>query len=340
MISYGKDFGGAELCSYSLAKEFSDENNSDLFICSERKFPSIDKVKWIKKRVLTLLRFLFLNRKNIEYVFLVNTLSAIYSPFLKLMGFKLIYLMHDDYSMQTRKRKVCYRIGQFYSDIVVFPSKYSYSAVDHICRGNRHIIYNKIKLKREKVRIPDLNLEIKVLNVGRIERNKNQLLALKILSEVKRITSLFDIGVCFLGQVTDIEYKNELILFAEENNIKIRFDVSKPDRVKSFYLQSDLVIHSSNIECLPTIVIESIINGVIVFSTDVGGTREIISDEFLLKPHSVKENADKISGFLLKIRDSKNNDLLDKSLTELQSLTISNFSNIASGKILSEIVQR
>lgn len=339
LINYSKDFGGAEYCSLSLAQRFSRYSGDELYYCSYKSIPSENESVWIKKNIF-LIFFLLKNFKKINCIFLVNTLSAVYAPFLKILGYRLVYLMHDDYSKQTKKRKFCYRIGQLFSDIVVFPCRYSLSSVEHIDGPNKIVAYNKFNIAPKSVSVPFVHKQVRVLNVGRVEENKNQRLTLEIAALLKEKLDLSTVNVVFLGSVTDECYKNSLLQFASEKQLIISFESCDKNDVGLYYSSADLVLHTSNIECLPSVLIESVLAGVLVFSTNVGGASEILPTEFILESKEVEVNANIIEKRLLALLASEDNRRdFRKEYTTLQTSIYNKFCSAANDKEIYELIQ-
>jgi len=88
----------------------------------------------------------------------------------------------------------------------------------------------------------------------------------------------------FYGSVSEgyEDYKKELDSMIDKYNLKDKVIWHGfVENVKEAYKNIDITILPSKSEGLPRVVIESLANGIPVVATDVGGVKEIITDEYL-----------------------------------------------------------
>jgi glycosyltransferase involved in cell wall biosynthesis len=144
-----------------------------------------------------------------------------------------------------------------------------------------------------------LNNCFKILNIGNLSVLKGQLLLVQAILTDKLKEK--KIKVIFLGDAVykkDLAYKENLDNLIKLNNStdKFFFCGYQPDPEK-YIINADLIIHCPTIDdCLPMVILESLIHGKIVLATNVGGIPEIIREGFngfLCEPNK-EDLADKI----------------------------------------------
>lgn len=295
-ISSSRNAGGAEICSMDLVINALGLNKVPPILHVISKFrPSLIlnssnqqqeiihkkfSIKYILLFIISNIRF----RHNTT-VFSVNTLTGIYNLIFYIFGFDVYYLLHDDYSKQTKKRKFIIILASLFSKRIICPCVYSKDKLPRFIKKKTRVIFNRVNFKPvvnpdEKSNIE--KNEIIIINVGRIEKNKNQLGFLKVVNSInKYYESKKKLRVRLVGDISDIGYFSELERFATEHDIKIEHvQVERKDMPK-IYSNSDLLIHTSKIECLPTVLIEAVSSGIPVFASDVGGVKEILHSDFI-----------------------------------------------------------
>lgn len=112
----------------------------------------------------------------------------------------------------------------------------------------------------------------KILNIGRLEKQKDQM---TLINAIKLVRKHRDIKLTIIGHGSEYEnLNNEIIRFKLKKNIKILRKISNP---KKFYLNSDLLISSSIYEGFPNVIVESLCYGVPVISSNCkSGPKEIL----------------------------------------------------------------
>jgi glycosyltransferase involved in cell wall biosynthesis len=110
--------------------------------------------------------------------------------------------------------------------------------------------------------------------IGRLDREKNAKLAIKLFSEVKRYR-----GNIFLLIFGSGEEEDEIKNFVLENELKNISFLGYIKNAESYMKYLDIIILTSNSEGMPMVLWEAMKNGVPFFSTNVGGIPEIVENE-------------------------------------------------------------
>lgn len=120
------------------------------------------------------------------------------------------------------------------------------------------------------------NSSIKILCVATFTPYKNQL---EILKSIKRCVSKgIRIDATFLGDCNGV-YGDTCKDYIDEHELKeIVHFMGRVKDVEEYYLTADVLIHASEIESLPGVIIEAMANKVLVITTAPGGVPEIIQD--------------------------------------------------------------
>nr|WP_297705410.1 glycosyltransferase [uncultured Butyrivibrio sp.] len=120
----------------------------------------------------------------------------------------------------------------------------------------------------------------RILNVGRISRQKNQLLLLKAF---KRIADKYpEYRLTIFGDVQEKDVYEEMTGFVKNNNLEGRVEFpGSIDDIKSELEETTLFVLSSDFEGMPNSLIEAMAMGVPCISTDCpcGGSRMLIDNE-------------------------------------------------------------
>ncbi len=150
------------------------------------------------------------------------------------------------------------------------------------------IIYNTVRVPHFGVKIISEKLkEIKtgekiVGVVGNITRNKNQLLALKVMERLNSVDE--SIKLFFVGG-WDKKYKEEVERYMSEKKIKNVFFTGFVKDIREIYRKIHVLLITSYIEVNPLSAIESMAFGVPVVSTYFPGAEETIKAGFICGKH-------------------------------------------------------
>ena len=211
-----------------------------------------------------------------------NNISAIFIA--KLIGAKIIIRSNTSlhaYSKNILKRKIFSFFFKF-ADIIIVNSKAMIREMKILLNINSTHIYNPIEnisaiLKKSKV---NLKLKffkrntLKILTIGRLVKQKNQMLILKSLNQIK---DKINYKCIIIGTG---EEKYNLNKFIKEQNLKADVKIIKYQKnIYTYLRKSDLFILSSNYEGLPNVLLEALVLKKIIFSTNCPtGPAEILKN--------------------------------------------------------------
>lgn len=137
------------------------------------------------------------------------------------------------------------------------------------------LIYNSIRVSRKPLQLDGLQTPVNRFIIGFVGRLTEQKGLIYLLDAVPRI--LENLPQAQLWIIGDGPLRQNLQSSADQ--LRIASSVSfygKRDDVPDLLRQMDVFVLPSIYEGLPTVILESIANGVPVIATDIPGTREII----------------------------------------------------------------
>ena len=126
------------------------------------------------------------------------------------------------------------------------------------------------------------------VNVGRLYEAKNQILLVKAFEKILEDQS--DTDLFILG---DGPLKEELETYLKEHKLTQHiFMEGNVENVEQYLAEADAFVLSSNYEGLPLVILEAMASGLPIVSTDVGGVKDVVTDNGLLvEPHSIEKLA-------------------------------------------------
>ncbi|MPW44392.1 glycosyltransferase [Acinetobacter guerrae] len=226
---------------------------------------------------------------------LINLLSLLYKK-----KYKLINSEHGTYSSKLKfyKRMNFFRILNPQAELVTnvsVASCESYINANIVKREKIKLIYNGIDTKkyyfsqnvRDKIR-KTLNIDEKIKVIGYVGRLSTEKNVTNLIEAILRIHSI-NLKLIIIGDGPERENLERLV---SEKQLNDRvFFLGALTNVNEYYSAFDLLVLSSNTEGLPTVLLEAISSNCLVASTDCGGVKEILPDnyEFLAKPNSPEE---------------------------------------------------
>jgi len=197
----------------------------------------------------------------------------------KILGIPLIVRTgYNIYEFKVKENKSAL-VKLFYKYLTKFSLKYSDF---YIVTSNKDRIFiqKMADTKKNIIIIPNYVPKIhlnnadnrhinKIISVGRLEKQKNYHDLLKCFKE-----SQFEIDI-----VGDGSERNELIEFAEKENIKVNF-LGKLDfqNLNSLYKEYKIFISNSAFEGNPKTLLEAMANGCCIVATNIASHKEIIDD--------------------------------------------------------------
>jgi glycosyltransferase involved in cell wall biosynthesis len=267
-------------------------------------------------------------------VAIINGNKALYKQALKLNNGEFrIYVQHSDINdgQQSRfkrwVRKFLIKSLLHRVDLVVrvcdaaLPNAYA--------PGKIETIYNGVQIQKSVV-FKDIDIPIKLLMVGAINKNKNQRLAIEALTNIPN-AELTIVG-CGADKEELVELTKRLSL---DSQVKWVGFVEDPS---PYYRQAHLLLMLSKYEAFPYVVLEAMSNGVPVVAVPVGGVPEIIQtgeNGWLIDSYS----KDKLSNLINKI--SEDNDTYRTVSKEAVSTISTSFTKEKMiNKLLAEIAKR
>lgn len=132
-----------------------------------------------------------------------------------------------------------------------------------------------------KDRIINKNKNIKILLAGTIQIRKNQLNAIKAISILKKRG--YNVQLDLIGYESLIKdytelCKKEISVNNLHQVVKIHGFINEPQKFYNNY--SDILLCCSTDESMPQVILQAMASGVLVVSTEVGGIKEIVKDNY------------------------------------------------------------
>jgi glycosyltransferase involved in cell wall biosynthesis len=176
-----------------------------------------------------------------------------------------------------------------------------FSKIDFYYHGNVEVNHPK-ELNNDLIqKLSELRKQFLLIGyIGRLDREKNAKLAIKLFSEVKKYR-----GNIFLLIFGSGEEEDEIKNFVLENELKNISFLGYIKNAESYKKYLDIIILTSNSEGMPMVLWEAMKNGVPFFSTNVGGIPEIVENEkcgFVFDQNDFEDGLKK----LLKLIDDEN----------------------------------
>lgn len=147
------------------------------------------------------------------------------------------------------------------------------------------MIYNPVDISKYYKQVRDDN-KFTLINVGRQDKNKNQILILK--SMVQLIREGYNVNLILVG---DGECNQLLKQYVSEMNLNEYIEFTGiVDNVEYYLSKADVFVLSSKYEGLPIAILEAMSSRLPIISTNVGGIKDIVNDNgFLIKNNDVKD---------------------------------------------------
>ncbi|MCD4756712.1 MAG: glycosyltransferase family 4 protein [Arcobacteraceae bacterium] len=222
---------------------------------------------------------------------------------------------HIYHSIPQTYNKFTGFIEGFYDKILdkrlTFITDSNYCAKELLAKRNikslPKVIYNGTQPLNKK-KYTDFPI-LKLLIVGVLDSNKNQLFALKILSSL--IKKNYNIKLYIVGNEAEIGYENTLKSYVIKNNLieYVSFEGFQTN-LSNYYNECDILLLTSIIESFPTVILEAMSVGMPIISAQAGGVLEQIQigkngfvvaqddlDDFVQKIIFFIENKSRISEF-------------------------------------------
>lgn len=218
---------------------------------------------------------------------------------------KHVWYIHE---IGSGGQRFSYDIGEFQtlntisclSDGVFFNSMVTRSAYKKFINNDKFIgiLYPfKIKKNHASVKNPYRSNGIKLISIGHIKPQKDQ------LTSVKSIKKLLDRNIkcelILVGGIEDHDYYGQICDYIKDNGLEkyVNF-LGKRDDVDALIEHADIGIMSAQNEAFGRATVEIMSHGKLVIGADSGGTAEIIKDGhngYLFEPGQALDLATKIA---------------------------------------------
>jgi glycosyltransferase involved in cell wall biosynthesis len=133
--------------------------------------------------------------------------------------------------------------------------------------------------------------EIRLLSVGRLEAEKNPLMLAEVLARLNSDDRRWRLTVCGEGDL-ERPLAHRLAELGQAEHAELIGYVAFGEDLRSLYLDSHVLLHSSWTEGLPQVLLEAFAAGLPVVAADVGGIRAAVGEAALLvKPGDVSAAA-------------------------------------------------
>ena len=278
-------------------------------ICPKSNF-WINQNRKIKTLIcLILLVKNFFYKKIIILSFQSNVISIIFS---KIFNQRIIIRLNTSIKKYVKNNVLKYFFKYIYSqaDKIIVNSKIFKKEIHSVLRLNSTLIYNSYQKLKEK---KELNFfknfkGLKILNIGRLTDQKNQILLLKSLKILSNNNIKY--RCCIIGSGHE---KQKLEMYIRNNNLKkfIKL-VGYKKNAEKFLHKIDVFILSSKYEGLPNVLIEAQSRNIPIISSDCPtGPRELLLNGKLGDLFKVNDYK-KLSELIIKYYKNKN--LLKKKI--------------------------
>tara|TARA_Y100001970_G_scaffold234571_1_gene293043 strand:+ start:6657 stop:7766 length:1110 start_codon:yes stop_codon:yes gene_type:complete len=289
--------GGVEKNLYAISNHLADK--VDVTICTlskEKKNKFNRNIKFLSPKykinkninirlkyvfcLLTLFKFLIQNKNSLVFAFQANIYCILIC---KLLGISIIVRSNSSPTgwYHNILKKTLYKIIISKADIVIVNSLKFKKQMENKFKIKVKCIYNPLNKKeifyKSKKGIKDKFFKgkkyLKILNIGRLTEQKDQITILKALKVLRKKNIKFKALILGSG-VEESNLKNYIQNNNLKNFIKIKNFIENPFGIMS---QADLFILSSKYEGLPNVLLEASSLKKFIISTDCPtGPKEIL----------------------------------------------------------------
>jgi len=242
------------------------------------------------------------NNEKLIVSFQGNLFSILIGKILKVKILARANAAPSGWIFNSIKKKI-FGVVYSYADIIVVNSLEFKKEFKKFFNLNSACIYNPLD-KKKIYRLSKQNNNyfksdknvLKIINIGRIVEQKNQILLLKALNVIKE---KINFRVLIIGNGI---LKKNLVKFAKENNLNSKVKIINFQKNPYKYLsKSDVLIHTAKFEGLPNVLLEAQLLKKFIISSDCPtGPKEILCNGkagFLFKNGDYKELSKKIVYF-------------------------------------------
>jgi len=141
------------------------------------------------------------------------------------------------------------------------------------------VIHNGIRLEdsiSKKLALRPSHSKIRLIAIGRLDWQKNYETMLRVASMLKERDIDFHLSI--LGTGND-EYSQTLIQMTQDLGLANRVDwLGWQQDIESWLTESDIFLHTALDEACPLVLIEALLIGIPIVSSNAGGSAEVISN--------------------------------------------------------------
>ncbi len=263
----------------------------------------VKKSRIIKTLISAYLLFVyFFNKKSIILSFQSNVIAIFLS---KILNFKIIVRLNTSLEKYIKNNfsKVLYKFFYSLADRIVVNSYFFKKEIKKKLNLDSILIYNSQEKKKKKKKLIFFkNFKgLKILNIGRLTDQKDQITLLKSLKILLKKKVYFK--CCIIGEG---EKRKELLDYIDNNNLRSSVKLIGYKKNAEIYLDfSDLFILTSKFEGLPNVLIESQSKNIPIISSNCPtGPREILLNGTLGDLFDVG-NYKKLSELIINFRKNK-----------------------------------
>ena len=274
------------------------------------------------KAVLQLYKELNKFKPDIVHTHLMGCMYA--APWVITHKVKMLHTLHSIPQSENR-----YKIRKFVTTILFRTRKGIPVAISE---ENRELIAKYYGMKKDKIEMANNPVvtkryyhntkrdeDICLITVGRLSPEKNQKLLIKVINRLKNLYPTIKLII-----VGDGEEKGNLELETVRYDVKenVIFTGRVVD-VENYLCNADIFVMSSLYEGVPLSILEAMAAGLPVVSTDVGGIKDIVTDNGILVP---SEDSLAMEEAILKLinNPSLREEIGKKSLLNVQKYDVKN----------------
>ncbi len=241
------------------------------------------KKKTLLRQFLALLRYVFANRPRT--LFLHSFYPSVFGiglvlvcPFTKIISVR----HHNQVHLLSNNKKgilLDKLVGRFSYKTIAVSNTVKETLVNQGCKQDKVVvIYNGIRCSEkssEKLFPTTSNPPLRLLAAGRLDWQKNYETMLLVAAELKRNNIDFSLSIIGSGGEA---YSSKLFEMTRGLDLddKVKW-LGWQKSIEYWFSQSDIFLHTALDEACPLVIIEALLYGIPVVTSDAGGSGEIIS---------------------------------------------------------------
>lgn len=203
------------------------------------------------------------------------------APWVLMHKVKMLHTIHNTPKFELIKPKqkvmaVMYKLNKAVS--VAISHEIQSMMVDYYhLKKEPELVYNPVDVQRFALPKRQHD-EIKIITVGRISPQKNQRLLIEAIKELNK--EYPEVSLTILGDGPQrAEIEDYIKTEALDDVVQLKGNVSN---VEEYFAESDIFALSSAYEGLPLVLLEAMAASLPIVSTDVGGVKDIVTDNGIL----------------------------------------------------------